>query len=341
MVDLDKKEHKNWVMVGCALNITKNGITTKIQTEMETWYQSLISSPPLQSLTCSCAPRAPKCLSCVTWELELTRHHTSKRSKICCGNSDRKQWGSPTGAWEVAKVFMPILGSRKSDVIDANTTDIGGLLNLLEWCPFIKPPVSGKLLSLARDECRNHWAHAPKQELQDADVLTIFGHLNNLLSDPVFNADKAAQNASKELQDLFRHGLVNVRDSEVEALYLLRQSLVADLTKCQNDLADVQNKVGQLDAETTKVNRAVQKDLSELKEQGDTNTEEINRLRRELSSKMSTVLVAVDDFNRRLNEKDDLKDAVEVIRDDVHNVRTGMRSIVGELGATWKQSSQK
>ena len=338
VADLHKKEHKNWVMVGCALNITKNGITTKIQTEMETWYQSLMSSPPLSTLSpCTCAPRAPKCPSCCTWELELTRHHTSKRSKICWGNSDRKQWGSPTGAWEVAKVFMPILGSRKRDVVDANTTDIGGLLNLLEWCPFIKPPVSGKVLSLARDECRNHWAHAPKQELHDADVLIIFGHLNNLLSDPVFNADKAAQNASKELQDLFRHGLVNVRDSEVEALYLLRQSLVADLTKCQNDLADVQDKVGQLDAETTKVNRAVQKDLSELKEQEDTNREEINSLRQELCSKMSMVLIAVDDFNSRLNEKDDLKGALEVIRDDVHDVRTGMRRMVGELSATKSQ----
>ena len=338
VADLDKKEHKNWVMVGCALNITKNGITTKIQTEMETWYQSLNSSPPLQSLTpCSSAPRSPTCPSCVTWESELTRHHTSKRRNICWGNSDRKQWGSPTGAWEVAKVFMPTLGSRKTDVVDANTTDIGGLLNLLEWCPFIKPPVSRKSLSLARDECRNHWAHAPKQELQDANVLTIFGHLNSLLSDPVFNADKAAQNASKELQDLFRQGLVNVRDSEVEALQLLRQSLVADLTKCQDDLTDVRDKVAQLDAETTKVNRAVQKDVSGLKEQGDTNTEEISKLRQQLSGDISTVLRAVDDFNRRLNEKDDLKGVLQVIRDDVYDVRTGMQNIVGELSATKSQ----
>ena len=338
VAELDKKEHKNWVMVGCALNITKNGITTKLQTEMDKWYQSLNSSPPLQSLTpCACAPRAPKCPSCVTWESELTRRHTSKRPKICWENSDRKQWGSPTGAWEVAKVFMPTLGSRKTDVVDANTTDIGGLLNLLEWCPFIKPPVSRKRLSLARDECRNHWAHAPKQELQDADFLTIFGHLKSLLSDSVFTADKAAQNAFKELQDLFRQGLVNVRDSEVEALHLLRQSLVADLTKFQDELADVQDNVRRLDAETTKVNRAVQKDLSELKEQGDTNTEEISKLRQQLTSDISTVLRAVDDFNKRLNEKDDLKGVLQVIRDDVYDVRTGMQNIVCDLRATKSQ----
>ena len=377
VADLHKKEHKNWVMVGCALNITKNGITTKIQTEMKTWYQSLMSSPPLSTLSpCTCAPRAPKCPSCLTWELELTRHHTSKRPKICWGNSNRKQWGSPTGAWEVAKVFMPTLGSRKTDVVDANTTDIGGLLNLLEWCPFVKPPVSGKVLSLARDECRNHWAHSPKQELQDADVLTIFGHLNSLLSDPVFNTDKAAQDASKELQELFNQGLVNVRDSEVEALHLLRKSLVADLAKCQDDLADVQDKVGQLDVETTKVNRTVKKDLSEMKEQSDTNTEDIGRLltkvtevdraaardisevkqqsnvnrdginkiemrlieaEANLSRYISTVLRAVEDFNCELNERGDLREALDLISDEVEPLRNGIQNTVTELNVAKSQ----
>ena len=349
MAELDKKEHKNWVVVGCALNIAKNGITPKIQTEMETWYQSLVSSPPLQSLApCTCIPRVPKCVTCVTWESELKRHHTSSRPKICWDNSDRKQWGSRTGGWEVAKVFMPTLGSRKAHVINAETTDIGGLLNLLEWCPFIKPSISRKVLSSARDECRNHWAHAPKQELQDTDVSTIFGHLKNLLNDPVFSTDKAAQKASEDLQDLFRDGLVNVRVSEVEALHLLRQSLVADLIKCQDDLADVLDKVGQIDVETKKVSSGFQKDLSEVKEQSGLNREEIENLRQQLerklrdvetsvSSDISAVLRAADDFNRRLDERDDLREAFEFIREDVENVRNGMQHVVMELNSTTSQ----
>ena len=40
VADLDKKEHKNWVLVACALNITKNGISPKIQKEMEAWYRN-------------------------------------------------------------------------------------------------------------------------------------------------------------------------------------------------------------------------------------------------------------------------------------------------------------
>ena len=319
MADLDKKEHKNWVLVGCALNIAKNGISPKIQKEMEAWYRNLISSPPLQSLSpCTCPSRAAKCTSCTTWEAELSRHHMAPRPKICWNNSDKNQWGSPAGAWEIAKLFMPTLGTRKMDVVDAETTDIGGLLNLMEWCPFLTPPVNKTVLCAARDECRNHWAHSPKQEIQDVDVPTIFSHLNNLLSDPVFNADKEAQKASQHLQDLFHQGLVNVRNSEMEALHLLRQSLASDLTKCQDDLTDVQTKVAQVDAETKKLYMAAQKDLSdveeiagvnkddigtlkaqvvklkvdiqsdlsEVKEQGDLNNEDLSKLREELKTQL-------------------------------------------------------
>ena len=326
MAELDKKEHKNWVMVGCALNITKKGITSKIQNKMETWYQSLISSPPLQSLpSCACAPSAPKCATCVTWEMELKRHHKSGRPKICWDNSDRTQWGSPTGAWEIAKVFMPTLGGRKKDVVDAETTDIGGLLNLLEWCPFINPPTSRTVLTSARDECRNHWAHAPKQEIQDADLSTIFGHLNNLLNDPVFSTDKDAQQSLKDLQDLFHKGLVNVRESEIEALYLLRHSLV-------DEVSDVQSNILKVDAEMKKIKMVMHSDLSDVKEKGDLNREEISKLAQQLgelkdvmahySNDLSTVLKAVDDFNRFLNKRDDLQKVFEAIQDDLEVVKT-------------------
>ena len=333
MAELDKKEHKNWVMVGCALNVTKKGITSKIQNKMEAWYQSLISSPPLQSLpSCACAPSAPKCATCVTWEKELKRHHKSGRPRICWDNSDRTQWGSPTGAWEIAKVFMPTLGGRKKDVVDAETTDIGGLLNLLEWCPFINPPTSRTVLTSARDECRNHWAHAPKQEIQDADLSTIFGHLNNLLNDAVFSSDKDAQQSSKDLQDLFHNGLVNVRESEIEALHLLRHSLVADLTKCQDDVSDAQSDILNVDAEMKKIKMVMQSDLSDVNEKGDLNREEISKLAQQLdelkdvmahySNDLSTVLKAVDDFNRFLNKRDDLQKVFEAIQDDLEVVKS-------------------
>ena len=339
MAELHKKEHKNWVMVGCALNVTKKGITSKIQNKMKAWYQSLISGPPLQSLpSCACAPSAPKCATCVTWEMELKRHHKSGRPKICWDNSDRTQWGSPTGTWEIAKVFMPTLGGRKKDVVDAETTDIGGLLNLLEWCPFINPPTSRTVLTSARDECRNRWAHAPKQEIQDADLSTIFGHLNNLLNDAVFSSDKDAQQSSKDLQDLFRKGLVTVRESEIEALHLLRQSLVADLTKCQDDVSDAQSNILNVDAEMKKIKMVMQSDLPDVKEKGDLNREEISKLAQQLdtlmehqSNDLPTILKAVDDFNRFLNERDDLQKVFEAIQSKVANTETSLASLKDEV----------
>ena len=196
--ELDKKEHKNWVTVGCALNITKNGITPLIQRRLDAWYQSLISSPPLHSPSpCTCAGHSSKCATCATWKKELKRLHKSRRPKIFWNNSDRQQWGSPAGAWEIAKVFMPTLGKRKTDVIDANTTDISGLLNLLKWSPVIVPPMKQNVLDEVQDKCRNRWTHAPDQELSDTDVKTIFGLLRSLLNESVFSSDKDAQSSCK------------------------------------------------------------------------------------------------------------------------------------------------
>ena len=310
--ELDKKEHKNWVMVGCALNITKKGITSKIQNKMETWYQSLISSPPLQSLPfCACASPASNCRTCDTWKKELKRHHTSRRPNICWDNSDRTQWGTPTGEWEIAKVFMPTLGGRKKDVTEAEATDIGGLLNLLEWCPFINPPTSRTVLTSARDECRNRWAHAPKQELEDSDVLTIFDHLKSLLNDPVFITDKAAQNALRDLQELIKHGLVNVRESEIEVLRLLRQTLQEDLVKCQGELS------------------TLQEEIALVKTQGVQNTENINKLLEVNELIIKGVLDAVDYFNTLRNEREDIREEFEAIHDQ--DVKLKFRVIESEL----------
>ena len=222
-------------------------------------------------------------------------------------------------------MFMPTLGGRKKDVVDAETTDIGGLLNLLEWCPFINPPTSRTVLTSARDECRNRWAHAPKQEIQDADLSTIFGHLNNLLNDPVFSTDKDAQQSLKDLQDLFHIGLVNVRESEIEALYLLRHSLV-------DDVLDVQSNILKVDAEMKKIKTVMHSDLSDVKEKGDLNRDEISKVAQQLdklqdvmahySNDLSTILKAVDDFNRFLNKRDDLQKVFEAIQDDLEVVKT-------------------
>ena len=344
-VDLDKKEHKNWIMVGCALNITKNGIAQLIQGKMMAWYQLIKSNPPLQAFPlCICTRHSSKCATCNMWKKELERLHRSPRPKICWDNSDRQQWGSATGAWEIAKVFMTTLGTRKGDITDANTTDIGGLLNLLEWCPFINPPVNRAVLRSVRDEGRNRWAHSPKQELNDADVKTIFGHLNGLLNDQVFRADKAAQESSRNLQDLFRHGLLTVTESEVEALHLLRQSLVADIIKFKDDQSKMQEQVDLKEEEIAELREQQVELRTELHENQDRVTELDAKIQEQrnngveefsvLKAKMSTIQTAVESFNMSLKERDDLQGSLDVISEDLDDVKSCMRNVVMELNTT-------
>ena len=223
---------------------------------------------------------------------------------------------------------MSALGTRKTDVVDAKTTDIAGLLNLLEVCPFMNPTVSTKVLESVRDKCRNRWTHAPTQELPDADVNTIFDHLNSLLNDPVFSSNKDAQNSSKDLRALQTNGLANVLDSDLEALRLLRQSLVADLAKHRDDL----------DVLTKKV--------AELKEQGGLNGKDIVKLRQQLDTevidlqkKISTFISKVEDFNRQLSERDDLQRLYGPIREDVEYLKIGMQNIGTELATLKAQIS--
>ena len=301
--ELDKKEHKNWVTVGCALNITKNGITPLIQRRLDTWYQSLISSPPLHSLApCTCAGHSSKCATCATWKKELRRLHKSRRPKIFWNNSDRQQWGSPVGAWEIAKVFMPTLGKRKTDVIDANTTDISGLLNLLKWSPVIVPPIKQNVLDKVQDKCRNRWTHAPDQELSDTDVKIIFGLLRSLLNESVFSSDKDAQSSSKDLQDLEQTGLVNALSPEIEALRLLRLSLEYDVSSILNDMDEVK--------EQGLINR---EEVCELNEQLSKSSNDIS----DLKENIGVISKTIEDFNWLINERDDLREEFELIKLDL------------------------
>ena len=188
--------------------------------------------------------------------------------------------------------------------------------------------MSRTLLNSARDECRNRWAHAAKQEICDADVPTILSHLNNLLSDPVFNSELSARKASNDLQDLSRQGLINIRDSEAEALHLLRQCLEADLRKCQDDLA------------------YTHRHLSQVQEQSNANKSEIITLRQQMEEKsrnvsenVSTILIEVAAFNKFLNQRDDLSNTIEVICDDLDEYKSSISRLQEEV-KTLKHKAQ-
>ncbi len=89
--------------------------------------------------------------------------------------------------WEVAKFFMPELGSNLSTVKDAESTKLSSFLNVLEWMKnraFLgKTRVNVDLERKLRSQVRNTWAHAPQQELTDDEIAEGFSIANDFLED--------------------------------------------------------------------------------------------------------------------------------------------------------------
>ena len=136
--------------------------------------------------------------------------------------------------WEVAKLFMAPLGARKSDVKDAASTDLGSLMNLLERCPFIAPPVLRSAVCDVRDKVRNLWAHAANLEISDVDMNNAEHFLHVLLADPAFGGDADSQASDQEIQQLFKDGLICLPDAEFQVLKQLMVVLGED-EKNQNE----------------------------------------------------------------------------------------------------------
>ena len=93
-IDLNKREHKNWLEVGCGTKITKNAIAPLIQNKMEAWHQGLITNPPLSPCKpCTCVPGAPvrcTCKPCICVPVGLNcvscRCPQRRRGGAACGS---------------------------------------------------------------------------------------------------------------------------------------------------------------------------------------------------------------------------------------------------------------
>ena len=141
---------------------------------------------------------------------------------------------------------------------------------------------------------------------------SVFDHLKSLLNDPVFITDKAVQKALGDLKELQKHGLVNVRESEIEVLRLLRWTLQEDLVKCRDELS------------------FLGEEIALVKKQEIQNTESINKLFQEVNELIiKGVLDAVDYFNTLRNEREDIRERFEAIYDQ--DVKSKIRVIESQL----------
>jgi hypothetical protein len=229
---LSHPEYRNWVTVGRAIQITRNGLETIIQDAADKYHTSLLAALPN---------------SVSAWKSHLENDHRStNKRKISWSNSDNTQW--LTASWEIAKIFMAPLGPRKLDVVNAKTTDISGLLNVLEWSPrgtngMFNTGVDLSKIAAGRS-ARNLWAHAPLLHVSDADKVDAFASLTSLLQDPELNGDKDVQDAMKELSSLSHTGLAVIEEKELELFVQLQRQLGQDVVSLESDISCWKDEVG-------------------------------------------------------------------------------------------------
>ena len=223
---LSDPEYRNWITVGRAIQITRNGLESIIQNAVDNYHTSLLATLPS---------------NIHAWKSHLaTAHRSTDKRKICWSNSDNTQWLTAGASWEIAKIFMAPLGPRKLDVVNAKTTDISGLLNVLEWSPrgtngIFNAGVS--LLKLADVRgARNLWAHAPLLHTTNADKANAFAFFTSLLQDPELQHDKDVQHAINALSNLLKTGLVVIEENELEILVQLQRQLGQDMVCLGNDI---------------------------------------------------------------------------------------------------------
>ena len=159
-------------------------------------------------------------------------------------------------------------------------------MNLLEWCPFIVPPVNRVVVINVREKVRNFWAHAPNHELSNVEKTTAEGHLRDLLNDPVFARDRVSRNALNELTDLFTVGLAIVRDTELQMVVELRNVLTVDLKALEESQKLDVEKVEKVQDDVKGIDRNVNR-MNIASQQRD---EKIQSLRKEIQDLNSLIL---------------------------------------------------
>ena len=231
---LSDPEYRNWVTVGRAIQITRNGLETIIQNAADKYHTSLLAT---------LSNNVP------AWKSHLENDHRSRdKRKISWSNSDNTQWLTVGASWEIAKIFMAPLGPRKLDVVNAKTTDISGLLNILEWSPRGTNGIFNTGVDLSKivdaRSARNLWAHAPLLQVSDADKVDAFASLTSLLQDSELNGDKDVQDAMKELSSLSHTGLAVIEEKELELFVQLERQLGQDMVSLGNDMSCWKVEVG-------------------------------------------------------------------------------------------------
>ena len=253
-----KKEYQNWICVGHALSLMLDGLRPYIEKEMKIFHQRLLanltSAPP-----CVCPNRTNHKRTC-TWSNYLIGCHRAKKPKW--HQSDPTKWSDINcGYWEIAKLFMADLGARKADVVNATTTDCTGLINLISWCDHFQVQIH--LISAVRETRNTKWAHAPRQELTDAQKSSALNAIRNLLQDPELAADANAQKALYEITSMEKE--LDVRSVERKVLADFQLAVYDQLEDFEKEMQRFKGKCMDICTEMQKRSLKLEKQVKKWK----------------------------------------------------------------------------
>ena len=88
--------------------------------------------------------------------------------------------------------------------------------------------------------------------------------LHVLLADPAFGGDADSQAADKEIQKLFKDGLICLRDTEFEVMKHLKVVLNQDLEKLQEDDKLQNEKIKNLEEITNHITSGLEERMKEV-----------------------------------------------------------------------------
>ena len=268
-----KKEYQNWLAVGHALSLMLDGLRPYIEREIKAYHQALLANlATVPRCTCP-TPTKHTC----AWAGQLVRCHRGGKPKW--HQSDSSAWTDPhRGEWEVAKLFMSDLGTSKTAVVNANTTDCTGLINLIFWCVHFSIQLHN--IEAVRETRNTKWGHAPRQELSDSEKADALTAIRNLLQDPELIADGDAKTALNE---------ITLMEANFDAQSVERKVL-ADFQVA------VLGQLGDIEGELKNVNRCCKKQQN--------NSNKIRKKLRGLENRQKKAIELLQSINDRIEDEE-------------------------------------
>ena len=251
------------------------------------------------------------CKSCKCWFKELKDSHEKGKNLSWHKNCKSAQWSEDH--WEVAKYFMPALGSNLTTVKDAESTDLPSLLNVIEWmkdAAFLgKTRVNVDLARKLRSQVRNTWAHAPQQKLTDYKKAEGFSIAIEFLKD-LENVCPNTENSNclEHLKYLNTNEVTNVFECELQSLLLQRHLL-----------DNIKEEITNIKIERSSDKKAIEEHQQKL--------EKLKCAMNEWSQKMGEIESFKENINEQFNNfAEDLK-SFRGISDDISEIRQSIGQI--------------